>query len=279
MEYIAGVCIDIGRPDGGRRSAGVGAAAGACSGAGRRRRRVRRREPQERARCNQCPVAEGDRQEGDHLLCGQLGARQADRAGRAGADVHLGRPRLDGLSRAEEPDQAGHALQPARQPHRADRAQGQGAAGRDQAGLRPCQGCSATAAWRWPTSMPCRPANTARRRWRSSACGTACRARSRRPRTCARRCCWSRAARRRSASSTRRTPRPTRSVKIVGTFPEDTHPPIIYPVALTADADASRRRGIPRLTCKSAKAKPLFEAQGFTVLGPGQSDADVGLDE
>ena len=111
----------------------------------------------------------------DDLLCRELGARQADRAGRAGADVHLGRSRLDGLSRAEEPDQARHALQPARQPHRADRAQGQGAADRDQAGLRPRQGCWATGGSRWPTSMPCRPASTARRRSRSSASGAACR--------------------------------------------------------------------------------------------------------
>ena len=35
------------------------------------------------------------------------------------------------------------------------------------------------------------------------------------------------------ASSTRPTPPPTRRVKIVGTFPADSHPPIIYPAALT----------------------------------------------
>ena len=29
----------------------------------------------------------------------------------------------------------------------------------------------AAAGWRWPMSTPCRPASTARRRWRSSACG------------------------------------------------------------------------------------------------------------
>ena len=147
----------------------------------------------------------------------------------------------------QEPDQAGHALQPARQPHRADRAQGQGAARSRSSPASTSPSSWATAACRWPTSTPCRPASTARRRWRSSACGPACRARSRRPRTCARRCCWSRAARRRPASSTRPTRRPIRNVKIVGTFPEDTHPPIIYPIALTASADASRRRGVPRL--------------------------------
>jgi molybdate transport system substrate-binding protein len=60
------------------------------------------------------------------------------------------------------------------------------------------------------------------------------------------------------------------NVKIVGVFPEDTHPRIIYPIALTANAvhpDAAAFLAY----IKSAKAKPLFEAQGFTVLNPGQS--------
>jgi molybdate transport system substrate-binding protein len=60
------------------------------------------------------------------------------------------------------------------------------------------------------------------------------------------------------------------NVKIVGAFPDSTHPPIIYPVALTAYAfhpDAAEFLTYIR----SAKAKPLFEAQGFTVLGDGRS--------
>jgi molybdate transport system substrate-binding protein len=54
-------------------------------------------------------------------------------------------------------------------------------------------------------------------------------------------------------------------VKIVGVFPGDTHPPIIYPIALTAgsnDADAASLLGY----IESPKARPLFEKQGFTVL-------------
>ena len=60
------------------------------------------------------------------------------------------------------------------------------------------------------------------------------------------------------------------NVKIIGTFPEDSHPPIIYPVALTANAshpDATAFLAYIR----SVKAKPVFEAQGFTVLSRGQS--------
>jgi molybdate transport system substrate-binding protein len=60
------------------------------------------------------------------------------------------------------------------------------------------------------------------------------------------------------------------NVKIIGTFPEDTHPPIIYPIALTANAT---HPDAPALLdyIKSAKARPLFEAQGFTVLNSGRS--------
>jgi molybdate transport system substrate-binding protein len=60
------------------------------------------------------------------------------------------------------------------------------------------------------------------------------------------------------------------SVGIIGTFPEDLHPPIIYPSALTAHAthpDAAALLAYIR----SAKARPIFEAQGFTVLSAGRS--------
>ena len=60
------------------------------------------------------------------------------------------------------------------------------------------------------------------------------------------------------------------NVKIIGTFPEDTHPPIVYPIALTANATNPDAAAFLAYI-KSAKARPLFEAQGFTVLSPGQS--------
>jgi len=58
------------------------------------------------------------------------------------------------------------------------------------------------------------------------------------------------------------------TVKIVGTFPENTHPPIIYPIALTkesANPDAAALLNFLRYPA----ARPAFERQGFTVLGPG----------
>jgi molybdate transport system substrate-binding protein len=60
------------------------------------------------------------------------------------------------------------------------------------------------------------------------------------------------------------------SVKIIGTFPESTHPPIVYPVALTANATHPDAAAF-LAHIRSPKAKSLFEAQGFTVLSPGQS--------
>jgi molybdate transport system substrate-binding protein len=56
-----------------------------------------------------------------------------------------------------------------------------------------------------------------------------------------------------------------KSVKIVGTFPEETHPPIIYPIAVTmasTNPDAAAYLGF----LKSPSAKPAFEKQGFVVL-------------
>lgn len=56
-------------------------------------------------------------------------------------------------------------------------------------------------------------------------------------------------------------------VKVAGTFPEDSHPPIIYPVAQTAGSKDAETPAF--LKClQSAKAKELFEAQGFTFLAP-----------
>jgi molybdate transport system substrate-binding protein len=58
-----------------------------------------------------------------------------------------------------------------------------------------------------------------------------------------------------------------KGVIIIGRFPEDTHPPIIYPIALMAGATHPDAAALLAYI-KSAKAKPLFEAEGFTVLTP-----------
>lgn len=55
-------------------------------------------------------------------------------------------------------------------------------------------------------------------------------------------------------------------VKVVGVFPADSHPPVVYPFAVTAEA---RGKGAATFLdfLKSAEARPFFEAQGFTLLG------------
>ena len=55
------------------------------------------------------------------------------------------------------------------------------------------------------------------------------------------------------------------NVKIAGMFPEDTHPPIIYPAALTGtstNGDSATFLAYMR----APGARPAWEKQGFTVL-------------
>jgi molybdate transport system substrate-binding protein len=53
-------------------------------------------------------------------------------------------------------------------------------------------------------------------------------------------------------------------VKIIGAFPADSHPPIVYPVALTVTAKPDAADYLAFL--RSATAKTIFEHYGFTFL-------------
>jgi molybdate transport system substrate-binding protein len=55
------------------------------------------------------------------------------------------------------------------------------------------------------------------------------------------------------------------NVKVVGMFPEDTHPPIIYPAALV---EASANPDAPAFLAymRAPAARPAWEKQGFTML-------------
>ncbi len=55
-----------------------------------------------------------------------------------------------------------------------------------------------------------------------------------------------------------------RGVKIVGVFPEDSHPPIIYPVALTMIAKPDAATYLAFL--RTPTAKSIFERYGFSFL-------------
>ena len=57
-------------------------------------------------------------------------------------------------------------------------------------------------------------------------------------------------------------------VKVIGTFPADSHPPIVYPVALLAASTNPDAKAF--LTyIESDAAKPAFTKQGFTFVTPG----------
>ena len=53
-------------------------------------------------------------------------------------------------------------------------------------------------------------------------------------------------------------------VKIVGTFPADSHPPVIYPVAATTTAKTEAKDYLAFL--RSSAAKAIFEKYGFSFL-------------
>jgi molybdate transport system substrate-binding protein len=55
------------------------------------------------------------------------------------------------------------------------------------------------------------------------------------------------------------------NVRIVATFPEDSHPPIIYPAALAKDSKNADAKAFLDFL-RGAKARASFEKQGFTIL-------------
>ncbi len=54
-------------------------------------------------------------------------------------------------------------------------------------------------------------------------------------------------------------------VRIVATFPADSHPPITYPVAVTRESKHADAKAFLDFL-RSARARAVFEKQGFTVL-------------
>ncbi len=58
-------------------------------------------------------------------------------------------------------------------------------------------------------------------------------------------------------------------VKVIGTFPADSHPPIVYPVALlSASTNPDAKAFLDYL--ESDAAKPAFVKQGFTFVTSGR---------
>ena len=134
----------------------------------------------------------------------------------------------------------------------------------DRPGLRPRQARRRRPHRDRRRAARCRPDNMPRRRWRSSAAGP------RRSRS------WRTAENVRAALAlVARGEAPLGivyetdakiepNVKIVGAFPEDSHPPITYPVAPTATQ--ARGRAVSRIPALGGDAKAIFETHGFTFL-------------
>jgi molybdate transport system substrate-binding protein len=61
------------------------------------------------------------------------------------------------------------------------------------------------------------------------------------------------------------------NVSIMGTFPDNAHPPIIYPIALTAKAMNPNAVAF-HAYLRGAKAAAAFKALGFTVLNPSSAN-------
>jgi molybdate transport system substrate-binding protein len=60
-------------------------------------------------------------------------------------------------------------------------------------------------------------------------------------------------------------------VKVVGTFPAESHPPIVYPVGIVAaSTNADSQEFVNYL--QGAKAQAIFKEQGFTVLAPAATN-------
>ena len=58
------------------------------------------------------------------------------------------------------------------------------------------------------------------------------------------------------------------AVKVIGTFPADSHKPILYPVAMTASSTAPDAKAFFDFL-QSDAAGPAYRKQGFTIVSPG----------
>ena len=190
----------------------------------------RRRQPEDRAGPDRGRLEDQPRRHGGDLICRQLATGQADPGRRAGRPVHLGLDRLDGrgaktgnIDPATRRDLLGNTLvlvgtsKPARRR------------------LPICRSFWARTNWPWRWSIPCPPANIAKRpdlaeAGTRSGAGRAGRQRPRRAEAGRHRrgAPWRRLWQRCGGRAGRRRRR---------RLPADSHAPITYPAAVTSNAD------------------------------------------
>ena len=203
-------------------SGGAGAGARPGRGAGRQHHSIRGSLTDRRAeRCRQGLPGQ-DRQYSDVLVRSILRPGKADRGVTRRRYFHVGRHRLDGLSRQSGTDRARHAQESLRQSSGSDRTGQRQRRHHDRAAFRPAGRAARRAAFGRRSGLGTGRKICAHRFDDAWACGTASSITWCRQRMCALRWLMFRAARRRSASSTRPTRMSDKGVRIVGTFPDNT---------------------------------------------------------
>ena len=247
--------------DGSSRPAALGVRAGrrsfgpdqGCAG-------FRSRQPEECARRCRRGLDARDRQEGHDLLCRQQCARQADRGRCPGGSLLLRRSRLDGLPGLEGTDQAREPRQPARQFPRPRRTQGlHRCRSRSSPGSISPRSLAATA-WRWAhvDAVPAGKYGKAALEHLGAWAGVKDKIAQADNVRAALLLVSRGEAPLGIVYKTDAVSDP--NVSIVATFPEESHPPIVYPVALTKDSSNPDARGVPGLPALGQDEASLREA-------------------
>src|SRR5262249_16393676 len=104
-----------------------------------------------------------------------------------------------------------------------------------------------------------------RKHWKSLGHGTLLPGNLQRLRKCGRRLAWGRKELHLLESSTQATPRSNPGVKVIGTFPADSHQAIIYPVAATVTAKLEADTYLSYLR-STADIKAVSDKYGFIYL-------------
>ena len=178
---------------------------------------------------------------------------------------------MDYLARAP-PDRRRHAQEPpGQQPGAGGRPRTASSARSRSARASTSPSCWATAGSPWATSSRCPPASTPRRRSRSWAPGPASEsklAQSENVRAALALVAHGEAplgiVYKTDAAS-------DPSVKIVGTFPADSHPPIIYPVAVTKAGERQQARRPSSSSWPRPAPGPRSRSRASRLIGPAAS--------
>ena len=243
---------------------GLGGLPASVFAGGRQGRRLCRGEPQERARQYQRCLEGRDGQGSNDLLRRELSARQADRGRRTGRHFHLRRSAMDELSDRKEAREAGQRRRTPGQQDRPDRAKDSKvettiAPDFPLAKLLDGGKLAMADVKAVPAGKYGKAALESLGVWKSVE-GQVAQAEN------------VRAALKLVATGEaplgivyQTDAHAEPAVKVIGTFPANTHEPIVYPIGLTTSSTNPDAAEFAKFV-QTAPARKLFEEQGFTVL-------------